>query len=107
MKILDINDNYVTKEDYLMYTGINLDLELPSTDDDSNNANRFIHQCQLFVLGALNQYEPQEVNESNLEHLKIAILEQIKYALINTNNMLCNEARNWLRKGGFMNIRRG
>ena len=107
MKILDINDNYITKEEFLIYSGINLELELPKSDDEGNKANRYIHQVELFVLGQLNPYEKQEVNDLNIGYIKLAIVEQLVYSLSNTNDVLCEKAKNWLRKGGFMNIRRG
>lgn len=105
--MLNMNENIITKEEFLKYSGINLDLELPNDDDRGSEADRFIHFTQLFIFGEISKYVYNPINDSNKDLFKIALMEQMKYALINGNDVLCKASKNYLRIGGFMNIPRG
>lgn len=108
--MLDITPRYVKKEEYLKIKGINLDQELPDDDDPANASNRFIWRVEEKIINFIStKYRVDvetDVNDKNMNMLKLAIIEQIEYDITNgKHSEVCENAMFYLRKGGLMNIR--
>lgn len=112
MEELSIKPKYVTKADYLLIKGINLDVELPDDDDPANASNRFIWRVEQKVVNFLaTKYffnDERDLNEKNINKFKLAIIEQIEYEITNgKHSEVCDGAKLFLRNGGLLNIKIG
>lgn len=79
---------YVTKDLYREFSGIDLGLELRDLDDTSNKVNIFINSVENWCLTFLeyNAILPLRLNEitaDQLAHLKKGIMYQIQWVLRN------------------------
>lgn len=109
---MEIKPKYVSKENYLLIKGINLDLELPQDDDPSNSSNRFIWRVEQKIINFLIAHyrfnEEEDLNEKNLNKFKLAIIEQIEFEIINgKQSEVCDEAKFYLKTCGLLNIKLG
>ena len=112
MEELSIKPNYVTKADYLLIKGFNLDVELPDDDDPANASNRFIWRVEQKVINFLSSKyffnAERDLNDKNINKFKLAIIEQIENDITNgKHSEICDNAKLYLRKGGLLNIKIG
>lgn len=91
---IDYTQPYVTKDEYLMAKGIDLNIELQDDDNHSNKVERFIKDITNFVMDYLaKEYACNEINRlisnfSNLAEFRrkrfhFGMLEEIEYVLNN------------------------
>lgn len=102
---------YVTKQDYLNFTGIDLDMELYDGDQVSNKSERFIERVEDFSIKYLSQhfdFDSSMIEESPfLEKFKKGLMVQIEYTIANGwTNTMSDEALYYFRSCGFCNIRK-
>ena len=94
MNNIDYTQPYVSKEEYLIAKGVNLDFELQDDDNKSNKVNRFIKDMTDYVLDYLTkEYSCNELNRLTANFSELAefrrkrfhfgMLEQIEYILNN------------------------
>lgn len=90
----DYTKPYVSKDEYLLEKGVNLDIELQADDNASNKVNRFIKDLTHFVMDYLlmeygcNEmnrltYDFAELEEHRRKRFHFGMLEQIEYVLNN------------------------
>ena len=87
---MEIKSKYITPEDFLAYTGINLLEELKDDDNPSNKANAFLFRVENRLESYISAYLYKDMNKefSNFSdfqklHYKYAIIEQALYVLKN------------------------
>ena len=101
---------FITKDDYLKFDGIDLDIELPDDDSDKGKVDRFINEVERFVFNDLRKYgfKRENVNEKNLQDVKFALLYQVRRFLKEgRDNVLDPMAWNQLHTAGIVNVIRG
>jgi len=85
-------EKYITKDDYLIAKGINLDIELQNNDNASRKVERFIEEVTDWCVGYLiTTYAVNELNEDLYPFSDLAefrqkffrkgVIEQIEYML--------------------------
>lgn len=85
-------EKYITKDDYLIAKGINLDIELQNNDNASRKVERFIEEVTDWCVGYLiTTYAVNELNEELYPFSDLAefrqkffrkgVIEQIEYML--------------------------
>lgn len=86
----ELKSKYITKDDFKMYFGIDLDLELKDDDNASNKVNAFLLRIEKGIERYLNanyyrniDFEYPHFSDYQKEHYKIALLEQAYYELKN------------------------
>lgn len=77
--------SYVNKSEYLLFDGINLEIELPDDDNIKNKVDRFINEVETTMIIQLKMYGFKEsnINDSNRNAFKQAIMYQIREVLKN------------------------
>lgn len=87
---MEIKSKYITPEDFLAYTGINLLEELKDDDNPSNKANAFLFRVENRLESYISAYLYKDMckefsNFSDFQklHYKYAIIEQALYVLKN------------------------
>lgn len=87
---MEIKSKYITPEDFLAYTGINLLEELKDDDNPSNKANAFLFRVENRLESYISAYLYKDMNKefnnfSDFQklHYKYAIIEQALYVLKN------------------------
>lgn len=87
---MEIKSKYITPEDFLAYTGINLIEELKDDDNPSNKANAFLFRVENRLESYISAYLYKDMNKEffnfsdfQKEHYKYAIIEQALYVLKN------------------------
>lgn len=87
---MEIKSKYITPEDFLAYTGINLLEELKDDDNPSNKANAFLFRVENRLESYISAYLYKDMNKEfanfsdfQKEHYKYAIIEQALYVLKN------------------------
>lgn len=87
---MEIKSKYITPEDFLAYTGINLLEELKDDDNPSNKANAFLFRVENRLENYISAYLYKDMDKefSNFSdfqklHYKYAIIEQALYVLKN------------------------
>ena len=94
MANIDYNTPYITREEYLLAKGIDLQIELQDDDNKSNKVNRFIKDVTDYVMDyLLIKYGCNDLNRLNVEFSTLAefrrkrfhfgMIEQIEYILNN------------------------
>lgn len=86
----ELKSKYITKDDFKMYFGIDLDLELKDDDNPSNKVNAFLLRIEHGIARYLDanfyrkvDFEYPHFSDYQKEHYKIALLEQAYYELKN------------------------
>lgn len=81
---------YVTKDEFLAYSGINLDMRLKDDDNPSDKANSFLYRIERRMDTFLNanfyrniDLEYPQFTDYQKEHYKQALMEQAIYILRN------------------------
>lgn len=85
---------YITKDEYLRFKGVNLDIELQDTDNKSDKVDRFVKDLTHFVMDWLvKNYACNELNRELHDFSELAefrrkrfhygMLDQIEYCLNN------------------------
>lgn len=101
---------FITKDDYLKFDGIDLEIELPSDDNEKGKVERFINEVEMFVFNKLRTYgfKREDVNERNIQDVKFALLYQVRRFLKEgRDNVLDPMAWEQLHLAGIVNIIRG
>lgn len=101
---------FITKDDYLKFDGIDLEIELPSDDNEKGKVERFITEVEMFVFNKLRIYgfKREDVNERNIQDVKFALLYQVRRFLKEgRDNVLDPMAWEQLHLAGIVNIIRG
>lgn len=101
---------FVNKGDYLLFDGIDLDIELPDDDNAKGKVDRFINEVEMFLFGELRKYgvTREDVNNNNLPDVKYAICYQIRHFLkYGRDNVFDFNAWNTLHNCGLVNVIRG
>ena len=90
MQNLNIKTKYITKEDFKLYTGIDLELQLKSDDNPSNTAEAFLFRVEQRMESFINANFYKLIDEcykkfSDFQklHYKYALLEQALYVFKN------------------------
>ncbi len=85
--------NYITKEDVLNYTGINLD-RIQDDDNPSFKVQSLINRVEIRMVSYLSSmfgydFETKyaDLNDENKKWFKYALLEQVLYIMNNTDIM--------------------
>lgn len=75
----------VTNQEFLEYSGIDLNIELPSDDDSQNKVERFITKCtkRVYRLFTRPTIADSELSDLQEESIKEAICEYVEYILRN------------------------
>lgn len=97
---------YVTKTDYLVFDGINLEVELPDDDNTLQKVERFIDEVERFFFRTIKRYGfvMSNVNDSNMAELKEAIMYQIRHFLkYGRDGLLDADAYDCLHSVGLVN----
>lgn len=123
---------YVTKDEFLNFTGIDLDEELrdQGTAIDSSKAERFLGKAEMFLMdyidvNSFRNFEWDHMNANMLDAFKKAVLHQAEYMFRNgdltTDSgydpergtvisrgslqgiMISEPAKNALKRGGLLN----
>lgn len=91
-KIINIKSRFVDKDEFLLYTGINLDEQLQDDDNISNKVESFIYRetrrFESFINAVLHINIPNQyalVSDYQKEQYKLALLEQLLYVFKNGN----------------------
>lgn len=86
----ELKSKYITKDDFKMYFGIDLDIELKDDDNPSNKVNAFLLRIEHGIARYLDanfyrkvDFEYPHFSDYQKEHYKIALLEQAYYELKN------------------------
>lgn len=101
---------FITKDDYLHFDGLDLDVELPDDDNAKGKVDRFINEVEMFVFNDLRKYgfKRENVNEKNSQDVKFALLYQVRRFLKEgRDNVLDPMAWNQLHNAGIVNVIRG
>ena len=71
---------FITKDDYLRFDGIDLDIELPDDDNAKGKVDRFLNEVEMFVFNELKKYgfKREHVNDHNIQDVKFALLYQVR-----------------------------
>lgn len=95
----------VNRNDYLMFDGIDLDIELPDDDNAKGKVDRFINEVEMFMNAELRKYG---VQLQNTPDFKYAICYQIRHFLkYGRDNVFDYNAWNILHSAGIINALRG
>lgn len=97
---------YVTKTDYLLFDGINLEIELPDDDNALGKVERFIDEVERFTIMELRKYGFTEsmINSGNIKDFKYGIMYQIRHFLKNgRDGKLSEDTWNYLHSVGIIN----
>lgn len=100
----------VNKGDYLLFDGIDLDIELPDDENAKGKIDRFINEVEMFLFGELRKYgiTRSDVNNNNLLDFKYAIMYQMRHFLkYGRDNVFDYNAWNTLHNAGIINALRG
>lgn len=100
----------VTKDDYLLFDGTDLDIELPDDDNAKDKVARFINEVEDFVFMYLKRHKftRADVNDNNIQDVKFAIMYQIRRYLTKGRDRVFDEmAWEQLHNAGIVNIIRG
>lgn len=83
-----LKSKYITADDFKMYFGIDLDVELKDDDNPSNKVNAFLVRIENRVEAYLNgafyrnvEMEYPTFTDYQKKHYKLALLEQAYYVL--------------------------
>ncbi len=84
----ELKSKYITKDDFKMYFGIDLEVELKGDDNPSNTVNAFLKRVENRISAYLNakfyknvDLEYPKFTDYQKEHYKLALLEQANYVL--------------------------
>ena len=85
-----LKTKYIDSDDFLAYTGINLNYELKDTDNNSDKANAFLFRIEIrmgaFVDSSFSRQvdnEYKKMSDYQKQNYKYALLEQALYILKN------------------------
>ena len=101
---------FITKDDYLKFDGIDLDIEMPDDDNSKGKVDRFINEVEMFVFNYLRKHNftREDVNENNIQDVKFALLYQVRRFLKEgRDNILDPMAWEQLHIAGIVNVIRG
>lgn len=109
----EFTPKFVKAEDYFQYTGLSINEELAESDDEGNDAKRFLYQVELRVMNFINGNGYVKVDFDNLseyqtKQIRIAILEHARNCVTFGIEASLNPiTKAILFAGGFLNIIRG
>ena len=102
-----MKNNIVTKDDYLLYFGTNLDMEIPKGDNPNGRTERYIWRVEQYCKNILTKFKYQEINDDNIYYYKQGVMLMIYHSLrvgfVNLKGFT-DEAFNAFRQGGFCNV---
>lgn len=101
---------FITKDDYLLFDGRDLEVELPDDDNAKGKVDRFINEVEMFVFNKLRVYgfKKENVNEKNIQDVKFALMYQVRRFLDEgRDGVLDPLAWEQLRLAGITKIIRG
>lgn len=85
-----LQTKYITKDEFLAYSGINLDMRLKDDDNPSDKANAFLYRIERRMETFINANFYKNVDQEypnftnyQKEHYKQALMEQAIYILRN------------------------
>lgn len=87
---MDLQTRYITADDFLLYTGIDLGAQLKGNGNPSNKVNAFLNRIEVRMEAFLNANffklitdEWPRFNDFQKQHYKYALLEQALYVFKN------------------------
>lgn len=101
---------FITRDDYLLFDGRDLDVELPDDDNAKGKVNRFINEVEMFVFNYLRKhgFKREDVNDNNIQDVKFALLYQARRFIDEgRDGVLDPMAWAQLHNAGIVNIIRG
>lgn len=88
--MLDLKSKYITAQDFLEYTGIDLNVELKDDDNPSNKVNAFLYRIENRMSNFIASFFYKDIDNLFLKfsdfqklHYKFALIEQALYVLKN------------------------
>ena len=85
---MELKTKYITADDFKMYFGIDLEAELKTNDNPSDEVNAFLLRIENRLSAFINAtfYKNVDIDYKNFtdyqkEHYKLALLEQANYVL--------------------------
>lgn len=89
---MNLQTKYISADEFLQYTGINLHTQLKDDDNQSNKVNAFILRIETRMEAFINANFYRNVDkefpnftEYQKEHYKLALIEQTLYILRNSD----------------------
>lgn len=88
--MLNLKSKYITAQDFLEYTGIDLNIELKDDDNPSNKVNAFLYRIENRMSNFIASFFYKDIDSLFLKftdfqklHYKFALIEQALYVLKN------------------------